>query len=157
LTASAVAATFAALGSNATIALGLSHALVTSLAWLLVSHAYSTANSSNGGSVIYAANGSLSHPSSGSGGGEGSVVAVVIRDVAVAGAVCTAVAAIMLESFSFGGLAYWGLFGRVLGEQWQLWDGVLSVAYGAGMVGVHMVVSGVSLLLVSRQEDLCFC
>ncbi|KAK5165712.1 uncharacterized protein LTR77_008635 [Saxophila tyrrhenica] len=134
LTASAVAAIFAALGSNATIALGLSDALVTSLAFLLVERAHSEAKHGNsGGSVIYAANGLLAQPAAGS-GGSGDAKTAVMRDVAVGSAVCTTVAALTLESFSFGGLGYWGVFGQVLGDNWMFWDGVLGVAYAVGMI-----------------------
>jgi len=142
------------LGSNATIALGLSDALVTSLAYLLVERAHSEAKHGNtSGGVIYSTSGMLAQPAPGTNGG-GDAKVTVMRDVAVASAVCTAVAALTMESFSFGGLGYWGLFGRVLGDTWVFWDGVLGVGWAVGMVGVTAGGYGVLLLLVSGDISL---
>ncbi|KAK3726120.1 hypothetical protein LTR37_000268 [Vermiconidia calcicola] len=151
LTCSAVVAIFAAAGSNATIALGLSYTIVQALAFLLIERARAEAQSGrhNAGSVIYSANGSLTQPSSAA-SGEGSTVAV-IRDVATASALCTAIAALTLESFTFGGLGYWGIFGQVLGDQWVFWNGILGVIYAIVTVLVHVAVGVGILVLIQRQ------
>ena len=153
LTCSAVVAIFAAAGSNATIALGLSYTIVQALAFLLIERARAEAQSGrhNAGSVIYSANGSLTQPSSAA-SGEGSTVAV-IRDVATASALCTAIAALTLESFTFGGLGYWGIFGQVLGDQWVFWNGILGVIYAIVTVLVHVAVGVGILVLVSPSSS----
>ena len=151
LTSTAVIASFAALGSNATIALGLSYAIITALAFLLVEKARAEAASGRtiGGSVIYSANGLFSHTSQATPGSSGDSKMAVIRDVAGASASCAGIAALTLESFTFGGLGYWGIFGQVPGDQWVFWDGILGVVYAIVTIVVHVVVYGTILLLVS--------
>lgn len=148
LSTSAVAAIFAASGSNATIALGLSYTILTSLAFILIDRARNEARNANTtGSVIYSANGFLSQPSAPNVSAADAKIAV-IRDVAAASALATGVAAVSLESFTFGGLGYWGLFGRILGDNWVFWDGILGVVYAVTMVATHMGAYAALILLV---------
>ena len=150
-------ASFAALGSNATIALGLSFAIAEALAFLIVEKARAEAVSgrASGGSIIYSANGLLSHSSQQSHSATGDSRIAVIRDVAGASALCTGIAALTLESFTFGGLGYWGIFGQVLGDQWIFWDSILGVVYALVSVCVHALNYATILLLVSAHLILC--
>ena len=156
LTCSAVVAIFAAAGSNATIALGLSYAVIEALAFLLIERALSEAQHGrhNGGSVIYSANGLLSQPTQPAASGTESKFAVV-RDVAAASAVATGIAALTLESLSFGVLAHWGIVSPVLGEKWLLWEGVLGVVYALVVIVVQMLMDGALLVMVSPPFDQC--
>ena len=142
-------AIFAAAGSNATIALGLSYTIVQALAFLLIERGRAEAQSGrqNAGSVIYSANGSLTQPTSAA--SEGASTVAVIRDVATASALCTGIAALTLESFTFGGLGYWGIFGQVLGDQWVFWNGILGIVYALVTIVVHAAVGVGVLILVS--------
>ena len=150
MTCSAVVAIFVAAGSNATIALGLSYAIVTALAFLLANKANTEARHArqNGGStVIYSAHGLLTQPdgarSTGTSGTD--TKAAVIRDVAAASALATGIAALSFEDFTFGGVGYRGVPGH---QQWVFWNGVRGIAYAVGMVVVHVVVDGMLLVTV---------
>ncbi|KAK0770524.1 hypothetical protein LTR75_017888, partial [Friedmanniomyces endolithicus] len=70
-----------------------------------------------------------------------------IRDTSAAAAVGTAMAALVLEKLSFGGLAYWGLIGQAMGDRWVLGQAILSVVYGLSMVAVHIIMLS-SLLIM---------
>ena len=157
LTLSAVAAIFAAAGSNATIALGLSYAVLEALAFLLVERARAETQSGrqNGGSVIYSTNGLLSQPAKPTGSST-NVQITVIRDVSLAAAISTSVAALALENFTFGGLAYWGVIGQVMGEKWVVGQGILTRVIGVVMVGVHLVKDGTALIMVSADFSSSF-
>ena len=149
LSVSAVVATFAASGSNATIALGLSYAIIEASALLLVERAESEAqHGRRNGGVIYSANGLLAQPARPAVSSFETHISV-IRDVSAAAAAATGVAALTLESFTFGGLAYWGLIGQVMGEKWVIGNAVLTVLYALAMVSVHMVVDSTLLTMVS--------
>jgi hypothetical protein len=117
------------------------------LAFLLIERARVEAKQNSGGSVIYSANGLLTQPSAPSNGGA-NVVLTVLRDVAVASAVCTTFASVTLESFSFGGLAYRGSFGQVMGEEWKAWDETLEVTYATGILLLNIIVDGTLLFMV---------
>ena len=154
LTAAGVAGVCAASGSNTVLSLGLSYASGTALALRMVEAARQEATSHdtrNGGSVIYSANGFLAQPDRPATSGE-ELAITVARDVAVAAAVGTGIATVALESFSFGGLAYWGLLGQAMGERWVFGQAVLSVVYGVGMVMVHVGVYGGMLVMVSVEH-----
>jgi hypothetical protein len=147
-----VAATFASAGSNATIALGLSYTIITALAFLLIESARAEARQSSAGSVIYSANGLLTQPKHPSDSGA-SVLLAVGRDAAVAATLCTAFASATLESFSFGGLAYRGSFGQVMGEEWKAWDETLELVYAMGVLLVQLITNGLLLYMVSTHEN----
>jgi hypothetical protein len=145
-----VAATFASAGSNATIALGLSYTIIIALAFLLIESARAEARHNSAGNVIYSANGLLTQPKHPSDGGA-NVLLAVVRDVAVAAALCTAFASVTLESFSFGGLAYRGSFGQVMGEEWKAWDETLELVYAVGVLLVQLITDGLLLYKVSAH------
>lgn len=149
-TCSAVVAIYAASGSNATIAIGLSYAIIEALAFLLIERARSEAQHArqNGGSVIYSANGLLSQPTQPAQSGLDSTLAVA-RDVSTASAVVTGVAALTLERFTFGGLIFRGVFGQIVKDGWMFWDPILSTIHALGMIIVHAVANGALLIMVS--------
>lgn len=151
LSTSGVAAIYASSGSNTALSIGLSYAILTSLALVLVgrARAESQHGAQNGGStVIYSANGFLSQPDKPSLSASDITISV-IRDVSAAAAVGTGVAALALESFSFGGLAYWGVLGQAMGDRWVLGQAVLNAVFGLGMVVVHLGMEGALLVMVS--------
>lgn len=151
LTVAAVTASFAAAGSNATIALGLSYSIITTLAFLLVERAHSDARHGRqgGGSVIYSANGLLSQPTSNSGQGAEAKTSV-IRDVALAGSLMTGLAALSMEKFHVGGMEYWPMAARIMGDEWIIMDGTWRLVYGSVMVLPHAIMQATLLLMVSR-------
>lgn len=151
LTCAAVVAIFAPVGSHATIALGLSYTIHTAFAFLLVGKARTEAQSgrlNGGGSVIYSANGLLSQPLKPATSPAESQMAV-IRAVSATAALATGIAAFTLESFTFGGLAYWGIIGQAMGDYWVFGQGIVTVVVGVGVVGLHAVVDWVLLIMVS--------
>ncbi|KAK1087051.1 hypothetical protein LTR48_002966 [Friedmanniomyces endolithicus] len=75
-----------------------------------------------------------------------------IRDTSAAAAVGTAMAALVLEKLSFGGLAYWGLIGQAMGDRWVLGQAILSVVYGLSMVTVHIIMLSSLLIMIQRQD-----
>jgi hypothetical protein len=154
LTLAAVTASFAAAGSNATIALGLSYAIVTALAFLLVERAYSEARHGRqaGGSVIYSANGLLSQPHATAGLGAEATTSV-LRDVALASALATGVAALSMERFRTGGIEYWPMAAKIMGDEWILMNGGWRLLYGACLIPVHTIMEP-ALLLTVRQSHL---
>ena len=151
-TSAAVVATFAASGSNATIALGLSYAIVAALAFLLVDKARAEATDGRrvGAPIVYAANGLLAPTDAGSSSAHNE--SAVIRDVAAAGGLATLVGALALESSNVGsGLAYTTMVDQVLGNDWVVLKATLNVFYAICTVGVHMLVAGTLLSMVSEQ------
>lgn len=152
LSLASVTASFAAAGSNATIALGLSYAIVTALAFLLVERAYSEARHGrqSGGSVIYSANGLLSQPSSNQGTGKGAMTST-IRDVALAAGIATGIAALSMESFRLGGLEYWPRAAKILGDEWIIMNGSWRLIYGVCLIPVHVLMEPVLLIMVSSS------
>ncbi|KAK0260545.1 hypothetical protein B0A54_17504 [Friedmanniomyces endolithicus] len=74
-----------------------------------------------------------------------------IRDTSAAAAVGTAMAALVLERLSFGGLAYWGLIGQAMGDRWVLGQAVLGVVYGLSMTAVHIIMLSSLLIMIQRQ------
>lgn len=150
LTISAVVAIFAAAGSNATVALGLSYALIESLAFLLVERAGAEAQDGrqNGASIIYTTSGLLSQPSRPAESG-GQALSLVTRDVSLAAFLATGVGALMLERFTFGGLGYWGILGQAMGSNWVVGQGILSVIWAVATVVLHFVMDSTILVLVS--------
>lgn len=150
---SGVAALYASAGSNTSIALGLSYAIVCALALFLVERAKLEAQRSqeSSSSVIYSANGLLAQPTRAE-KGQASALTSVIRDVSAATALCTALAAVTMETLRFGGLAYPGVLGQVFGGQWAMWQSILGLLSGFGIVVVHVVMDG-TLLLTVRCES----
>lgn len=149
---SAAVALYATTGSIATIALGLCEALVLALAYILIERALVDARHStaNGGSVIYSANGLLSQPSKPAVSEEDAPL-VVARDTSMAAAIASGCACLTLESMSFGGLAYWGLLGQAMGDNWVFGQWILTLLYGLVMVIVTMALYGTLLIMVSLQ------
>ena len=151
LTSSAVVAIIVPIGSSATIALGLSYTMVTAFAFLLVLKARSESQNhhlNGGGSVIYSANGLFSHSGKSPFLQEDHEISV-ISHVSIAAASATAIATFTQENFTFGGLAYWGIIGRAMGENWVLGQGVITVLLALGMLTVHCVMYWVLLSMVS--------
>ena len=150
MTLSAVVATYAAAGTNATIALGLSYAIFEALAFILIERARAEARNvrQNGVSVIYSTRGLLSQPERPVNSGTDSRMAVM-RDVSMATAVAMGISALTLGSFTFGGLGYWGIFGKALGEKWLARQSMTAVVLGLVTVIVHLVMNGTLLLMVS--------
>lgn len=150
LTATALAVLSASVGSNTRIALGLSYALVTAAAILLVDRASGLAQQSrsHGGSVIYSANGFLAQPEDSERSG-GDSTADIIRDVCAAAAGATMVASATLESWQFGGLAYHGWAGQSVSGNWASRHGYLAFALGIGTVLIHLAAYSSLLLMVS--------
>jgi len=155
LTCSAVVAVYVSSGSNTVVSLGLSSAVLASLTFLLVERAIVEARQQNGGSVIYSANGLLTQPDMPVSTNAEPVIAVM-RDVSAAAAIGSGVAALTMESLSFGGLAYYGVVGQAMGNHWMLGQAVLNVAYGLSMAVVHMAMDALLLIMVSdRLQRLC--
>ncbi|KAI7602025.1 hypothetical protein KC319_g17145, partial [Hortaea werneckii] len=155
LSASAVAAVYTSSGTNTVLSLGLSYTLLAALALLLVERARVEVSAQRGSNepIIYSANGFLAQsdeatPSLSS----ADATIAVIRDVATAAAVCTGIASLMSETWRFGGLAYSGVLGDAMGEQWIWGQAVLRLVIGVGMVGVHAVMYGGLLMMAQRQD-----
>ncbi|KAI6830884.1 glycosyltransferase family 90 protein [Hortaea werneckii] len=155
LSASAVAAVYTSSGTNTVLSLGLSYTLLAALALLLVERArVEIAHSAQRGSndpLIYSANGFLaqsdeSKPPLSS----GDAAMTIIRDVATSAAACTGIASLMSETWRFGGLAYSGVLGDAMGEQWIWGQAVVRLVIGIGMVGVHAVMYGGLLMMLQR-------
>ncbi|KAK4541698.1 hypothetical protein LTR36_007407 [Oleoguttula mirabilis] len=152
LSASAVVAIYASSSSNTVISLGLSYAVMFALALLLVERARAEARQTQtGGSVIYSANGFLAQPDKAALSAEDTTIAV-IRDVSAAAAIGTGIAALILESASFGGLVYYGSSERAMGTSWVYGPAVWTAVYGLGMVIVHVAMSGSLLIMIQRQD-----
>jgi len=150
LTASAIAATYASSGSNAVLSIGLSHAILSAVALRLIQSVRSEGHrpTLNGGSVIHSTNGLLTQLESPD-SSKHNLTMATIRDTSAAAAVGTAMAALVLEKLSFGGLAYWGLIGQAMGDRWVLGQAILSVVYGLSMVTVHIIMLSSLLIMVS--------
>ncbi|KAK4950788.1 hypothetical protein LTR10_010781 [Elasticomyces elasticus] len=149
-TASAIASIFVSSGSNAVLSIALSYALLVATALRLVQSAVSEAlhPTQNGGSVIYSTNGFLAQPDKPD-RSTSDLVAVVVRDVAASAALCTAVAAMAVESF--GGLAFRGLLGAQ-DDRWLFSQTILSALYGLGIVVVHVAMFGSLLVMVQWEQ-----
>ncbi|KAI6908090.1 glycosyltransferase family 90 protein [Hortaea werneckii] len=155
LSASAVAAVYTSSGTNTVLSLGLSYTLFAALALLLVERArVEIAHSAQRGPndpLIYSANGFLAQSDEGKPSlSSADATMTVIRDVATAAAVCTGVASLMSETWRFGGLAYSGVLGDAMGEQWIWGQAVLRLVIGVGMEGVHAVMYGGLLMMLQR-------
>lgn len=153
LTATALTATFASAGSNATIALGLSYALVSAAGILLVQRAELLAQSSrsNGNGVIYSANGFLAQPEDAERSGSNSS-SDVLRDVCAAAGLATLVASVTLESWHFADLVYhheWA--GRNVVGNWVARNAYVGFAATIAILLVHMLMYYLLLLMVSSR------
>lgn len=155
LTLAGVTASFAAIGSNATVALGLSYTIVTALAFLLIERAHREARSGrqSGRSVIYSANGLLSQPASNSTSNADATTSV-IRDVAFASSLAIGIAALSMERIYFGGMEYWPMAAKIMGDEWLIMHGGWRMAYSALMVGPHAVMVSTLLIMVSKSADI---
>jgi hypothetical protein len=152
LTATALTAAFTSTGSNATVALGLSYALVSAAGILLVQRAAWLAQSPRS-NVIYSANGFLAQPedaersdSSGSGNSSSDVV----RDVCAAAGLATLVASVTLESWHIGGLLYRSPVGN-----WVARSSYAGLAVTLAILAVHILMYRSLLLMVCYI--LCQC
>ena len=142
LTASAVAAVHTSSGSNAVLSIGLSYAVLVAIALRLLESAHHVAeNPAPNGSVIYSANGFLAQPNTPAGTASDTTT---IRDVSIAAALGTSLAALTLETFGFGGLTY-----EYVGYQGTFGQAVWDAVYGLGTVVVHIVMLGPLLVMVS--------
>ena len=158
LTCSAIVALLTPMGSNATVALGLSYAILTALALLLVGKAKLEASQGarlNGGTSA-SANGLLSQPLKPAVWPLESQMAL-IRDVSAAAALATGIAAFTLESFTFGGLAYWGAIGQAMGGNWVFGQSIVTIVVGVGVVGMHVIMEWAILIMVSWFRSLFPC
>ena len=160
LTATALTAAFTSAGSNATVALGLSYALVSAAGILLVQRATWLAQSSrSNGHVIYSANGFLAQPEdaerSNSSGSSSSVLDVV-RDVCAAAGIATLVASVTLESWHFGGMLHhheWA--GRSAVGNWVARNSYVGFAATLAILAVHMLMYQSLLLMVCSVLRWC--
>lgn len=153
LTASAVMAIFTPTAYRATLALGLSCAVLRALAILIVGKAAAetqTAPLNGGTGVSHTTNGHSSQPLKSI--GIGTRPELLIRDVSVAAALAMGLATLALENFTFGGLAYWGVVGQIMGDKWVLGQRLVTCMYGIGIVGVHSVMYWAFLTMVSPFE-----
>ncbi|GAB7358190.1 hypothetical protein MBLNU230_g0343t1 [Neophaeotheca triangularis] len=152
LSASAIAAVYSTSGSNMTVALGLSYAFASALAFLLIASIKTVAQSQRqtGSSVIYSANGFLAQPADGQQPLE-SIKLVVARDVSFAAALATGLAAITMESFDVGNAGVRAVTGRETDGERELRDVVIGLIFGVGIVLTHMVASSALLVLLQRK------
>lgn len=154
LTATALATIFASVGSNTTIALGLSYALVGASGILLVERSRNLAQQSrgSGSSVIYSANGFLAQPEDSESSG-GNRPADVVRDVCASAGLATLIASVALESWHFGGLVYHGWAGQSMSGNWASRHGYFAFGIAVGVLLTHMLLYYSLLLMVS----VCLC
>jgi hypothetical protein len=143
--ATALTATSTSTGSNATVALGLSYALVSAAGILLVQRSTWLAQSSRS-NVIYSANGFLAQPedaerSDGSSSSHSS--SDVVRDVCAAAGLATLVASVTLESWHIGGLLH-----RLPVGSWVARNSYAGFAITLAILVVHMLVYRSLLLMV---------
>lgn len=155
LTATALTAAFASAGSNATVALGLSYALVSAAGILLVQRAQWLAQNSrsNGNSVIYSANGFLAQPDDAE-RSSGDSSSDVVRDVCAAAGLATLVASVTLESWHIGSLLHhheWA--GRSVVGNWAASNSYVGFAASIAILAAHMLMYQSLLLMVSP----CYC
>jgi hypothetical protein len=148
LTVTALTAAHASTGSNATLALGLSYALVSATGILLVQHAVSLAQSSrsNGNSVIYSANGFLAQPEETERESSGNNSSDILRDVCAAAGLVMLVASIAIESWRFGGV--YQEKRSVIGN-WDTHNDYLGFAATIAILLMHMLMYHCLLLMVS--------
>lgn len=151
LTATALAAIWSPIGSSTAAALGLSFALASAGGILLVGRARGLAQQSRS-SVIYSANGFLAQPED-SERSSGNNPADVVRDVCAAAALAILAASFVLESWSFGGLAYHGWAGQSVSGNWASRHGYISFAISISAVMIHMLVYYSLLLMVSEFRE----
>jgi len=152
LTTTALAAAFTSAGSNATVALGLSYALVSAAGILLVQRAKWLAQSSrsNGNSVIYSANGFLAQPEDAERSSSSDSSSDVVRDVCAAAGLATLVASVTLESWHVGGMLHhheWA--GRSAVGNWVARNSYIGLAATLAILAVHMLMYQSLLLMVS--------
>ncbi|KAK5132395.1 hypothetical protein LTR08_009125 [Meristemomyces frigidus] len=151
LSASAAVAVYASSASNAVLSLGLSHATFFAVALLLVERAKAEAQQPghDGASGVYANNGFLAQPDKPAPSAESTSLSIT-RDVSAAAAVGTAIAALTMESFGFGGLA----LGQAMGDHWELGQAAANAAHGLGIVLVLIAMHGSLLVMALRQDAL---
>ena len=154
LTATALIAASTSTGSNATVALGLSHALVSAAGVLLVQRATSLAQSArSNGHVIYSANGFLAQPEdaerSGS-SGSGNSPSDVVRDVCAAAGLATLVASVTLESWRISGLLHRSPVGN-----WVAQNIYVGFAAALAILAVHMIMYWYLLVMVCEVLRWC--
>ena len=152
LTLSGLAAIYLSSGAIFVVALGLCDAVALVWAYHLVGRASEALQdqSQNGGSVIYSANGLLTHPANPQDSGTPRWISL-LRDVSVAAAVFTGWAALAFESKQFGELHYAGP-PRMRDDGVDPWSFGLSfgtIILSIGAVIVHVGLFGALLLMVS--------
>jgi hypothetical protein len=152
LTVTALTASFASAGSNATVALGLSYALISAAGILLVQRAGVLAQSSRSNSGIYSANGFLAQPEDADRSG-GHSSSDVVRDVCAAAGLATLVASVTLEAWHFGDLVYhheWA--GRSVVGNWVARNAYVGFAATIAILLVQILVYYSLLLMVSPRS-----
>lgn len=135
-----------------TVALGLSYAFASALAFLLIASVKKVAQSQrqSGSSVIYSANGLLSQPGEGPSTTDNDAL-MVVRDVSFMAALAMGLATVSLEGFNFGGLGYWNARQAMSENEEGYRYVVYSVVYGFAIVIVHMATNSALLVLVSKH------
>lgn len=146
LSSSALVATSTAMGSNSVLILGLSNAILQALAFGLIENARFEAlhGRPSGESIIYSASGLLTTPSKPN-INKGNANMVVVRDVAVAAMLTTAVVAFSLETIWSGGLSYVKVDRPALVRG----PGLDEFRKGTLMIFVDVLANGSLLFLVS--------
>jgi hypothetical protein len=149
----ALIASFASAGSKATVALGLSYALISAAGILLVERAgvLTQSSRSNSNSVINSVNGSLAQPEDAdrSVGNSSSDITV---DVCAAAGLATLVASAILEAWYFGDLVYhheWA--GRSAVGNWMARNAYVGFAATVAILLVHVLMYHSLLLMVSSR------
>jgi hypothetical protein len=153
LTVTALIAAFTSAGSNATVALGLSYALVSAAGILLVQRAKWLAQSSRSNGGIYSANGFLAQPEDTERSSSSSNSSDVVRDVCAAAGLATLVASVTLESWHFGAMLHhheWA--GRSAIGNWVARNSYVGFAATLAILAVHMLMYQSLLLMVSTSR-----
>ncbi|KAK4634189.1 Beta-1,2-xylosyltransferase 1 [Fulvia fulva] len=148
ITGSGLVAVYTHSGSISVIALGLSYAVVQALALHLVEGA--RYQSHDVGGVIYSANGLLTQPVMPLASAANQWMSL-LRDVSASAGATLGVAALTLENLRFGGLAYWGLMGKIMGDHWVFGQSIISVVHALGTVMIQVVMFAALLLMVNDQ------
>ena len=73
----------------------------------------------------------------------------MIRDVALACGLMTGVAALSMEKLHMGGMEYWPMAARIMGDEWIIMNGTWRLVYGSVMVLPHAMMQATLLLMVS--------
>jgi hypothetical protein len=142
LTATALTAASMSTGSNATVALGLSYALVSAAGALLVQRAAWLAQSSRS-NVIYSANGFLAQPEDAERSDSSNGPSDVVRDVCAAAGLATLVASVTLESWHIGGFLHRSPVGN-----WVERNSYAGLAVTLAILAVHVLMYRSLLLMV---------